>query len=68
MIDFAKDTVNAYLVKPQDEEDIAGKIQLLLSNPSLRERLSEQAYQDIHDNWTWEDSVSRLDSFLQTII
>jgi glycosyltransferase involved in cell wall biosynthesis len=68
MIDFAKDTVNACLVKPQDEKDIAGKIQLLLSNPSLRERLSKQAYQDIHDNWTWEDSVSRLDSFLQTII
>jgi glycosyltransferase involved in cell wall biosynthesis len=57
---------NAILVEPDSPEQLAGKIKLLLSDASLRERLAGQALIDVQE-YTWDKRAERVIHFINNI-
>lgn len=51
MVEFAKDRVNALLVRPQDNQELARSIATLLEQKDTREKLAKKARQDVAANW-----------------
>ena len=57
---------NAFLVVPDDAEDLAKGIRTVVQNPDLGASLATQARSDVSSH-TWEKRASRILAFLQTI-
>ncbi len=60
MIEFAKNGINSLLVKPADSRDLAQKIELLLTNSYLRQRLSTQAQKQVRQSWDIQQLGKKL--------
>jgi len=60
-IDVVKDGWNGVLVEPKNPRELAEKIDLLLTDSALREKLGAQARRDIEQNYS---SQAVLDKFL----
>ena len=45
--EIIRESVNGFLIKPYDTKEMANKINLLLSNSSLKEEFSKNSYYDI---------------------
>ena len=56
--DFLKDGETGLFVRPDDPQDLAGKIILLLEDSDLYEKISKNGRDLVVDHYSWE-SVSR---------
>lgn len=54
IVSIIKDQVNGLLVSTRNPNEIASKVNLLLSNEKLRQKLGDQAYKTLIDKFTWE--------------
>lgn len=50
---------NSILVKPGDVDDLANGIRKILTKKELREKIAEQAYEDVKE-YTWKKRVKRI--------
>ena len=66
-IDVVKDGWNGVLVEPKNAVQLAEKIDLLLTDSALRERLGSQARQDIEQNYSSEAVLGRILTLYQEI-
>ena len=57
--DSIKDGYNGLLYTPQDQDDFIKKLGLLINNPTLRYKLSEEGKKHI-EQYSWEMTVQRL--------
>jgi len=53
--DLVIDGETGILFKPKDVSELAGKMKLLDGSPELRNRLAENAYEHIKNNFNWEN-------------
>ena len=51
---LVKDGYNGYLVRPRNATEIAEKVNALLANDALREKMGERAHQIVAERFTWE--------------
>lgn len=56
-----KDGVNGVYVKARNARDIADKVNKLLANDAMREKLGEKARQTIIDKFTWEEIAHKFE-------
>jgi glycosyltransferase involved in cell wall biosynthesis len=54
------DKKTGLLFKPNNPEDLAEKITILLTDKKLCKELGQKAYEKVHENLTWQASMSRL--------
>jgi len=55
---------NGFLVEPNDVDDIATKINLIINNPNLESKFRENC-KKISKEFTWEENIKRLEKILQ---
>ena len=55
--DLVKDGTNGFIIDPYNIEEMAEKIQILLNNPELREKMSKNAQKTIQKRFTLEHSA-----------
>lgn len=67
MVDFMKDGVNGYLANPQDEYDLATKIENMFISPEKAQEMAIRARKDILDNWTWKKITDRFEALLLSL-
>jgi glycosyltransferase involved in cell wall biosynthesis len=58
-IDTINDGIDGFLYAPQDKTDFIAKLELLIENPSLRQKMGDRARQDIV-NYSWDRCVANL--------
>lgn len=51
---LVKDGVNGYFVRPRNATQIAQRINELLENDTLREKMGERAHQTVTERFTWD--------------
>lgn len=68
MIEFIEDKKNGLLFEPRNPIDLQEKIQLLLTNNSLRTKLGNNARKKILKNWTWEHSITQLENLIKQLL
>lgn len=56
------DSRNGYLLRFDDVNGIAGKIEKLLENPILRKKLGQHGKSKVIDNFTWDKKCSIIES------
>ena len=61
------DGKTGYLI-PRDTKVLAKKIDILLNDDSLRERMGEASREQVLKQWTWEESVKRMERTFEKII
>ena len=61
--DIIEDGVNGFLVPVGDVDAIISRIQLLLADPALRDRMRQQALESVK-RFSWEKCVSELQDAL----
>lgn len=60
MEEFAKKDENALLVNPKDSNDIAEKIYKLLTNEELYNKISNNAYNEVNEKYSWLGKCKEL--------
>ena len=60
MAEFAKENKNALLVNPNDEEDLAQKIYLLLTDKKLLNKIANNGYKEVLKDYTWLSKAKEL--------
>ena len=63
-----KNGENGFVVDPENIASISEKIELLINDTDLRERMSTEAYKTIRDNFTSSIIVEDLISFYKSIV
>jgi glycosyltransferase involved in cell wall biosynthesis len=63
-----EDGETGYLVKPYDVNELAEKVDLLLSDPDLRRRLGRHASQRAQERFSAESMVRATETFYQEIL
>ncbi len=58
--DVVTDGHDGLIAAPDDANDLAEKMRLLLSDKNLRERLGENGYQKVKERYTWDIIVAKL--------
>lgn len=49
---------DGYLIKPKDIEDLKNKLEILIGNLELREKLAKNALEEVRDKFNWENSTN----------
>jgi glycosyltransferase involved in cell wall biosynthesis len=62
--EILRDRENAILVKPNDPEALASGIRLVLEDKELAKRISENAYKEVCEKYTWEKRAEKILSIL----
>lgn len=65
---FIDDGRNGLLVPPGDTEALAGQLDRLMSDPTLRQTLSHQARRDAVQNHSWAHYVDRLEQVFDEVM
>ena len=55
---------NAIFFKPDNSQDLAKKIESVLNNKNLVDKISQQAYQDVK-NYTWDKRAKKILEFIK---
>ena len=58
---MVKDGYNGLFIRPHNAKEIAEKVNLLLSNPEMREKMAEKARQTVVEKFTWDRIASRYE-------
>lgn len=61
VVSVIEDKVNGFFIRPRNSTDIAEKVNMLLKNDELRERLKKQAYQTVLQHFTWEEIAGQFE-------
>lgn len=65
MIEFAKDNVNSFVVRPRNSEDLAQNIEKALSDDKSLEKIKTQAKKDLVNKWDIEHTLSILSNIYE---
>lgn len=65
---MVKDGYNGFFVRPRNAKEIAEKVNLLLSNPLLREKIGLRARQTVLEKFTWEKIALRYMEIYNAIL
>jgi len=65
--DIAKRADCMLLVNPNDVEDLTEKIDYLIENPNIREKMGENGRKLVADYYSWEKIVERYETFYQNV-
>ncbi len=68
VVDCLTDNVNGLLVQPGDVVALAGAIERILSDDDLRARLTEAAFQDAHEKYSWPVVARQIMDVYEEII
>ena len=58
---MVKDGYNGLFVRPHNAREIAEKVNLLLSNPEMRNKMAEKARQTVVEKFTWDRIAARYE-------
>jgi glycosyltransferase involved in cell wall biosynthesis len=61
-----KDEYNALLIPPSDPKALAEAIERLRGDTELARRISEQAYTDVAQHYTWDKRAKKIIDFIKT--
>ncbi len=61
VVSIINDNVNGFFIRPRNSTDIAEKVNILLNDDALRERLKTQAYQTVLQKFTWEKIATQFE-------
>lgn len=67
LIDVVQNDYNGLLVPPGDATTMAEAMQRLLNQPDLRQRLGQQAREDVIQNHSWAQYVSHLEKICAAV-
>lgn len=56
-----KDGYNGYLVRPRNAQEIADRVNVLLSNPELCKKMGDRAHKLVAEKYTWEKLAERFE-------
>lgn len=56
-----KDGYNGYLVRPRSSNEIADRVNMLLENDALRQKMGERAYRQVSEKYTWQHLAERFE-------
>jgi len=56
-----KDGVNGFLVKTRDSKAIAEKVNMLLEDEALRDKIAKKAYETVKEKFTWEKITEQFE-------
>ena len=59
---------NGLLAEPMNPEDIAGKVRLILENPELAERMSQNARKRVEENFTWQQVTEDIEEVYNELV
>ena len=62
------DRVNGLLYPPEDQSEFVRKIELLVNNVELRNKLGQNARKTIEKNFTWKDNAQRMLDICRQVI
>lgn len=68
MEEFALDNRNAMLVDPESAEDICEKIHEMLTNKELANKIANNAYETVKEEYTWLSKAKRLLNIYEEVI
>lgn len=57
-----KDGVNGFLVKTRDSKAIAEKVNMLLDDEVLRDKIAKKAYETVKEKFTWEKITEQFET------
>jgi glycosyltransferase involved in cell wall biosynthesis len=57
---IVKDGVNGLFVRPRNAKEIADKVNRLLANDKLREKMAKNAYESVLTKFSWEKVAQRF--------
>lgn len=60
-----KDGVNGFFIRPRNSKEIVEKVNLLLQNDELRQKMGEKARKTIIERFTWEKIANRYEKIYQ---
>ena len=60
---YLKDNENSLLFEPDNPKSLAEKVNTLLENHSMGEKLSNKAYSEVHE-FTWQKRVEKILNFV----
>ncbi len=67
LVDSSQDGVNGLFYNYGDIDDLTEKIDLLLTNEALREKLGKQAI-TWAQQWTWDGAADKIDNLIREIV
>jgi glycosyltransferase involved in cell wall biosynthesis len=62
-----QDGEQGYYVNPGDENDLSEKIQTILSNDQLREKMAKNSRELVENKYSWENSIKKLEKIINNI-
>ena len=62
-----EDGVNGFLIEPNNPEQLANKLSLLLSDPDLRRRIGQRAYSTVMDRFTITRTVQTIENIYERL-
>lgn len=68
IVDVLRDGENGLLVPPGDTQAMAGALERLIGDATLREKLGSQARQSALDHFSWESYLARLERIFDAVI
>ncbi len=66
--EVVEDSKTGLLVEPDNDEELRGKIEKLTRDEGLRERLVQNAYQNLRQQFTWESTLSLLEREFEAVL
>ena len=66
--DFLKDGETGLLTRPEDPKDLAQKIQRLLDDAGLRQKLGENGRNLVEKNYSWERVAGQMDEIFKKLL
>jgi glycosyltransferase involved in cell wall biosynthesis len=63
--EIVQDGVNGMVIDCASPEEIARKVELLINNPELRQKMGQRAYEYIKSNLSWEKYAQRVENVFQ---
>jgi glycogen(starch) synthase len=62
---MVKDEVNGLFVRPRNAQDISDKVNVLLTNETLRQKIAESARKTVLEKFTWEIIAGKYEKMYQ---
>lgn len=68
IVDFLQDEVTGFYTEIDNSEDLAKKIQLILENPALKEKVVQNASNLVKENYSWDKTAKLLRNIFDKLI
>ena len=62
VVSIVEDGKNGFFIRPRNSTDIAEKVNMLLEDDALRDRIKRQAYKTVLEKFTWEKIATQFES------